>query len=772
MSQVDNNDDNENEDNKALNNSVSIFTIKNSLFGIVAILVLIVVSFRISSAIDASNNKADLEKAIAINKFSDNLIDATNHFSLERAAMVIALGSEQAISTTFRTMVVENRAKAIDGYKKAMANFIDMDDFPHKKELASEVETNFKAYLAAQKNADSASLVSFINEQDAENRQSKRTNKNRSGSAFRRSVDTLNNTIHEIRLTTEIESNISNSQIILYQQLKNALAEMIEYSDREWTVMGVSISSKKTISENMVTTMASFGGHVESNWSKVTLLLENSGIDQHLKDYATVVNADLFDGLRNLKDDVYDASYEAIATEDAAGEAVEAEYPVTAGEWINRGISARKSIQELSKAVGKSARDAALRSEDEADGQMMTSIVVLIIALLIAAGAFWLVAVRIARPLGGIGEAMSDIAHGDLDTEIAGIHRRDEIGSMARSLQVFKEAAIEKIQIEEEQQKAAEERQVKKERKAEALREEEEKDRLHEEEREKNAREARQAEMLALADNFESSVMEIVSSVAAASSDMEKSAREMSSVAEETTQQATSVTAASEQTSSNIQTVASAAEELSSSVNEISQQITQSNKFSSNAVAETEKATVEIQGLVEAAQKIGDVIKLINDIAEQTNLLALNATIEAARAGEAGKGFAVVASEVKNLASQTATATDEITTQVGGMRDATQKAVTAITGIQNVIKMIDETSLSISSAMEEQDASTHEIARNVSEVSAGTQEVTSNIHVMSDGAKSTGTAANSVLESAQNMSQQSSELRHQLEKFLEKIRAA
>ncbi|VAX03597.1 Methyl-accepting chemotaxis protein [hydrothermal vent metagenome] len=762
----------DNKKNNTQENAGGIFTIKNSLFGIVAILVLIVVSFRITSVIDASNYKAELEKAIVINEFSDHLIEATNYFSLERGVMVIALGSEKAISSNFSTMIKENRSKGVAAYQKAMATFAEMDDFPRKKTLVLEVNENFEAYLDAQGDADRVSLISVVNEQDFDVKSSKSMEKSRSGRKFRRAIEALNSKVHEIRLASEFEANISNARIILYQQLKNSLAEMIEYSDREWTGLGTAISSKKSISENMITTMSSYGGRVNSNWAMVNALLSSSFIDEKLKSYAKIVNVDFFEGLRGLKDEIYDVSYDAAASQDMDSNVVMAEYPVTAAEWIDQANAANKSIQDLNKAVGNSARNAALKSESEANTQMITGIMVLITALLIGISAFWLVVKRITRPLTCLGDTMYEISHGDLDSEILGIDRRDEIGSMARSLQVFKEAAVEKLRHEAEEQKAAEERQIKKERKAIATREEEEKLRQQEEDRERNLRETRQAEMLALADNFESSVMEIVSSVAAASSEMEKNARDMSSVAEETTHQATSVTAASEQTSSNIQTVASAAEELSASVKEISQQIIQSNEYSSNAVSETEKATVEIQGLVEAAQKIGDVISLINDIAEQTNLLALNATIEAARAGEAGKGFAVVASEVKSLASQTATATDEITIQVGSMRDATEKAVSAIAGIQNVIKRIDDTSISISSAMEEQDASTQEIARNVSEVSAGTQEVTSNIHVMSDGAKSTGTAANAVLDSAHNMSAQSAELRLQLEKFLEKIRAA
>lgn len=753
-------------------NTQGLFTIKNSLFGIVAILVLTVVSFKVSSTIDSSRYKVELEKALVVNDFSDGLKAASNYFSVERGVMVIALGSDKEISPTFKSMINENRRKGEAAYKKAMETFASLNDFADKKELKSKIDGSFKIYQDAQVKADRASLVSFDNEQDSEIRDDLSFEKGQSGRIFRRAINTLNTHIHAIRHAVELESGISSSEIIYYWQLKNTLGEMIEYTDREWAGIGAAIQSRRPISKNMFATLSTSVGRVNSSWDMVNSLLASSAVDKNLKSYLRNVNIEFFENFRSLKDEVYDASFDASASQDEGGEIVEADYPVNAVQWINRATAATNTIQDLSKAVGIAARNVARSSASAANAELITGIVILIITLGVGGGAFWLVAMRIARPLTRLGHAMSEIAHGDLESEIQGTERRDEIGLMARSLLVFKEAAIEKIHLEEEQKEAADEKRLRKEREAEAKREAEQKQRLREEERTDRAREERQAEMLALADNFEASVMDIVASVAAASGDMETRARDMSTIAEETTDQATSVSAASEQATANVQTVASAAEELSASGKEISKQVAQSNKFSTNAVSETEKATEEIQGLVAAAQKIGDVISLINDIAEQTNLLALNATIEAARAGDAGRGFAVVASEVKSLASQTATATDEIAAQVGSMQEATKKAVAVIDGIQNVIRKIDDTSVSISSAVEEQDASTHEIARNVSEVSVGTQEVTSNIHVMNEGAKSTGAAAIQVLESAQNMSQKSAELRKQLEQFLQKIRAA
>ena len=749
---------------------VGIFTIKNSLFGIVALLVLIIISFRVSSAIDSSNVKSELENAVVINEFSDDLIAAANHFSIERGVMMIALGSDGKISNTLKTMIEDNRTKGVSAFNKALNIFEKLDEFPRKRAFAKEIQDNFSSYLETQSQADIASRIAFSDEQDMDVRDDLSSQKSKSGRNFRRAIDSLNTNIHELRLAVEFEANISNSQIILYQQLKNTLAVMMEYSDREWAGIGAAIPSNRPISKNMLANMASYTGRVEASWDMVNSLLESSIIDKNLKGYSKNVVSEFFENFRDLKDEVYYASDTAAASQEESMEEVEADYPVNAAEWIERATAATNTIQDLSKAVGVSAGNAAQNSAAEANGQLITAITVLIFTLAIGGSAFWHVAKRIVSPLIRIGEAMSEIANGDLDFEIKGTNRQDEIGLMARSLLLFKEAAIDKVRQDAEQKEAAEERRLQKENEAEAMREAEREERLREEERANNLREERRNEMLKLADDFEADVKDIVAAVATSAADMEKRAHDMYSVAEETTQQATLVTAASEQTSANIQTVASAAEELSVSVKEISNQVAQSNKFSANAVVETRNANEEIQGLVSAAQKIGDVISLINDIANQTNLLALNATIEAARAGDAGKGFAVVASEVKNLASQTAEATEEITLQVGGMQEATQRAVNSIDGIQGVIKMIDDTSVSISSAVDQQDASTHEIARHVAEVSTGTQEVTSNIHVMNDGAKSTGTAANEVLKSAQNMSGQSDELRQQLNKFLSELR--
>ena len=273
------------------------------------------------------------------------------------------------------------------------------------------------------------------------------------------------------------------------------------------------------------------------------------------------------------------------------------------------------------------------------------------------------------------------------------------------------------------------------------------------------------------ADRFEQTIKGMVEIVAAAATQLQATARTMEGTATNTSERATAVAAAADEAASNVQTVAAAAEELSASIGEISRQVNQSTETANGAVHEAEKTNEQVQGLAEAANKIGEVVSLINDIASQTNLLALNATIEAARAGEAGKGFAVVASEVKNLANQTAKATEEISAQISGIQGATQEAVTAIRGIGDTIGTISESSSAIAAAVEEQGAATQEIARNVEQASSGTTEVTSNISEVTSQASETGSAAGQVLEAAGELASQAERLSAEVSTFLQTIRA-
>ncbi len=355
----------------------------------------------------------------------------------------------------------------------------------------------------------------------------------------------------------------------------------------------------------------------------------------------------------------------------------------------------------------------------------------------------WLIGRGISRPVVRMSAAMKALAGGDNSVEIPGVGRKDEIGEMAGSVQVFKNNMIEteRLRAEQEQHKA----------RAEA--------------------ERRQA-MTRLADTFESGVKGIVNSVAAQATEMQASAEAMTHSAEEATKQATAVAAAGEQASANVQTVASSAEELSASVQEIGRQVHQSSKIAHQAVAEATNTSSIVEGLNKTAQHIGEVVQHIESIAGQTNLLALNATIEAARAGDAGKGFAVVASEVKSLAGQTAKATDEIKSQITEIQSATGQTVDAIKVIGETIGKMNEIATMIASAVEEQGAATREIASNVQQAAQGTGDIATNIAGVSRAANETGAAATQVLGAAGELSKQSEALRRDVDSFLATVRAA
>ncbi len=384
---------------------------------------------------------------------------------------------------------------------------------------------------------------------------------------------------------------------------------------------------------------------------------------------------------------------------------------------------------------------------DDLDAKLKPVVWALGLAMLIIAmvsgGIAWLIGRSISRPLDQLGTRMRALADGALEQDIPGIERGDEVGAMAATVQIFKDNALrirglETLEAETQARAAAE----------------------------------RRAAMENIASDFERSVKGIVSTVATAAAGMQTTAQSMTATASDASARAATVGAASDSASNNVGTVAAAAEELSGSVSEISRQVTRSTEIANKAVGDAERTNVTVKALSTGAEKIGEVVKLIHSIAAQTNLLALNATIEAARAGESGRGFAVVASEVKALANQTAKATEEISAQVAAMQASTSEAVHSIGGITETIAQMSEITGSIATSIEQQGDATREIARNIQSVAAGSSEISAHIGGVTTAAAATGLAASDVLSNARELDTQSGMLRHAVDEFLVKVRAA
>ena len=369
-------------------------------------------------------------------------------------------------------------------------------------------------------------------------------------------------------------------------------------------------------------------------------------------------------------------------------------------------------------------------------------------------------------PLSNITTTINRLSNDELSVDIAHVERQDEIGEIARAVEIFKDRLLENRQLAEESRRA----EIEKQHQAEKVRAKEEETNRLLAEKEEEQRQKRHQQMLSLADQFEGAVLGVVQEVAKAVGKMENATDRLRDVSGETSAQATTVSTAANEASRYVNAMAAATEELSASINEISQQADFSSNMSTKAVSRVSDARKEVDELVEFSSKISGVVELINDIAEQTNLLALNATIEAARAGDAGSGFAVVASEVKSLALQTAKATQEIGEQIDAMQNVAAHAKGGMEDVQKSITEVSQTISQMAAAILEQDTATQGIAQNAQEVSGQTNEVTHNITGVSEGTNTTGDATQEVVESLDFVNTETKALETEVRKFIAVIR--
>lgn len=495
-------------------------------------------------------------------------------------------------------------------------------------------------------------------------------------------------------------------------------------------IVGNSLNSGKIAPEVQLAFTKWIGG-TETAWSAIELAASGMQLPPALAAAVAEAKSLYFDPQ-------YFATRDGIIAAIAKGEKAS----MTANQWSPYSVGRMASAIRLADAALAAAKDHSSSQRADALQSLLTQLALLIAAIAFTGAAMLAVSRRVITPLHRIRDAMLEVAGGDLGVDSGYLDRKDEIGSLAGALETFKQQAIDKLKIEEQ-------------------------------ERERNAgAAARQRAIEAYVGEFEGVVRKSLGELSDASGEMRKTSGDLSAVSRQTNERVEIAGKASNEASTSVESVAAAAEELSASINDISQQAAHAAGIASRAVNQARETDGTVQGLAQSAGRIGEVVGLINTIAAQTNLLALNATIEAARAGEAGRGFAVVASEVKSLASQTAKATEEISEQIADIQRVAGDAINAIQAIGGIIGEVNEVATAIAAAVQEQGAATQEITRSTQYAAQGTKNVSDNITGVKTDADTAAGAADNVKQASETLETQSRQLGQQVSDFLGKIRAA
>lgn len=554
----------------------------------------------------------------------------------------------------------------------------------------------------------------------------------RASSRVREIPDEIKKVVYEFNaLSGEIRRHMAgiDSDIIATDLVVQRAWTIREYGGRERTLFAIATARKDPLLREDIAYMFENHGKALQAWEELWAERDSAQLHDDVKA-----------GIQILKEK-YFTNYEALRLQLLAN-SQEATYKTDFNTLFT------KSEEALQTAISLLNTAAAANEKNVAD-RLSSSRQLLIIQLLVTIGValiicftVWYTTRKVSSSLVQMTQTMSKIVGGNLNIVIPNLGRKDEIGQMAKALEVFQTNMTETESLRNEQIG------------------------------EQTIKEERQATIDKEITSFEQSARTTIGNVSEAVEQMNALAGSLARTSTQTLTKTSNVSDASNKASQNVQTVASAAEELAISIQEIARRVHDSAEMSKEAVKTADTTTARVQSLTEAAARIGDVVKLISDIAEQTNLLALNATIEAARAGEAGRGFAVVATEVKSLAEQTAKATDEIGGQINEMQLATSDAVTAIDEISTMIKSMDSISESVAYSVQEQGSATDEIALNVREVSAGAQDVDDNINSVTQAAEETDSASSQVLDASVALSQQADGLRTDIDRFLTAIRAA
>jgi methyl-accepting chemotaxis protein len=696
----------------------TIWNIRNLLVVGVAFLSLFGLSVSGYVLLRAQQERSKAFEADAANLTADLLLESAGNWARERGATNLALNAEKPVSSEQIAAISNFRKRADQSFERALG------------ELASLDFSNREKLFAAAKEA-SQRLEALRSKVDAELAKPASERERTVVSQWAPTNTALIMASQDIRVAATMDLDNVQARLSNLQNFKHFVWVISEYMGRERAVVAGLIAAGRPINAQEIVTLATFRGRVEAAWDS-------------LRAYSAKLSASpsVTKGTDQVRESAFGRFEETRKATYAAGLAGGI-YPISSAEWFSRSTAAIDDVIALSTVASQAADALADAEQDATLHTLVLNAILVAVSILLACSTLWMVLSRVVRSLHQMTRAMAALAGGNLDVAIPCSERRDEMGSMAGALAVFKDSMNETTRLRAEQKDA-----------------------------EAQARERRQDEMNRLASDFEAAIGEVIETVSSASTELEASAGTLTTTAERAQELTTSVAAASEQAAANVQSVAAATEEMASSVNEIGRQVQESSRIADEAVGQAQKANDRVGGLANAANRIGDIVELINNIAGQTNLLALNATIEAARAGEAGRGFAVVASEVKALAEQTAKATGEISQQISNIQTATDDSVDAIKEIGVTIGRMSKISSTIASAVVEQGTTTQQISRNVHQAAQSTVQVSSDITGVQQGTSETGSASSQLLSAARMLSRDSNRLKDEVGKFLDTVRAA
>jgi methyl-accepting chemotaxis protein len=696
----------------------TLSSIKFLLIGFFGFAATVLVGISGSLMVSAWQQQAQAERRTEISTITRHLFQAMQNVRVERGTVSTALADREPVDAATWQDIRNLRARSAPALAAALDDLSRLD-FDGGSRWIAELRTmndtveTLRAEVDAILQKPSPEGTAPLNEHWVTE-----------VGAFVDGMDALSS-----RLSSEVRFNDPHfDQMMTVKQLAWSVRADAGF---ERLMIGNAIASGTRASDDWQRKIAELRGRVGAAWAVLLSVVGDPQTPQVLLDSIALAEESYFDRYDHDRAEVYRSL-------------IAADPRMTGRAWIQSSNPALESLARVADTAVDLAQAAAERMSAEARTQVLYHSVLVVMAVLIGVLGLFTIRQNVIEPIVSLTLAMRELAAGNTRVEIPITTRHDELGAMAKAVEVFKQAAIENARLrrDEQDQTAA------------------------------RADSEKQVAAAGLARAFDAKIGNLVQLLKAAACEMEKTARSMSETAEETDQVSTLATTFAEQTSTNVRQVAAASDKLAASAREIGSRAITSASLVAKAVEDTRRTDDAVKVLSERSERIEQVVKLISDVAAQTNLLALNATIEAARAGQAGRGFGVVALEVKALAAQTAKATEEISSQVAQSQTATRDVVIAIRGVGNTIDSLHMIVSAIAAAVEEQNSAAQVIAGSLAAAATGTQEVTNNISQVHQAAADTGSASSQVLAAATALSHNSSELGREVELFLASLAAA